>query len=331
MKKILISTLITFCMIIFAGNAFALGDDPPEPPGQPGSGYGSDDNYICTGYHTTTFGSMTEGTFTYIFEPNVLKNGSSAPVVIHLHGAMLLGPEIYWDTLRHIMKQGYIVIHPQYNKGLTGLLSDTDQYEMIGRAIDGVNEALNRLGSKAETQNMYIYGHSLGGLIGMCWEGAGGPAVAGRVLAHPNTDPSTGGGFTPDITLLDYEFLAVAATGPVTILGGNQDTIAPLNQQVDTYNALVNAGPKKVWYMHGDWYGSPDLDADHMAPINDDGIIPGFIMDLIGGDGEVDTLDYRYYNAAIDAMIQDEVVNVPWNMGTWSDGFPVNTPIDETP
>lgn len=320
--------LTTLMLILTAGSSFAMG---VRPPGPPSSGYGSDEAYICSGYDTTTFGSMTEGTFTYIFVPDTLKNGSSAPVLIHLHGAMLLGPEIYWDTLKHVLNQGYIVIHPQFNKGLTGLLSDTDQNEMIARAINGVNEALNRLGSTAETDHIYIYGHSLGGLIAMCWEGAGGPAVAGRVLAHPNTDPDTGGGFVPDITMLDFEALAPAAQGPVTILGGNQDTIAPLVQQIEAYTVLSGAGPKKVWYMHSDWYGSPDLDADHMAPINDDGIIPGFIMDMIGGDGEVDALDYRYYNAAIDAMLRDQVVDVPWNMGQWSDGTPVNTPIDETP
>jgi hypothetical protein len=168
--------------------------------------------------------------------------------------------------------------------------------------------------------------------MAMCWEGAGGPPAAGRVLSHPSTDPNgQGGGFQPEITVLDFWSMAPAATGPVILLGGNQDTIAPLNQQIDAYNALTNAWPKKLYYMHGDWHGDPDLDADHMAPINDDGIIPSLIMDLIGGDGEVDALDWRFYNTAIDAMIQDRVVNVPWNMGKWSDGYPVNVPVDQTP
>lgn len=323
-------TLIFTAMIVVISvvSSFAMG---VRPPGPPEDGYGSDEAYICSGYSTSTFGSITDGTYTYIFVPDTLINGSSAPVLIHLHGAMLLGPEIYWSTLKHVLNQGYIVIHPQFNKGLTGLLSDTDQNEMIARAIAGVNEALNRLGSKAETDHLYIYGHSLGGLMGMCWEGAGGPAIAGRVLAHPNTDPETGGGFQPDITMLDYAALAPAAEGPVTILGGNQDTIAPLWQQIDACAALGGAGPKKVWYMHGDWYGSDNLDADHMAPINDDGIIPALVMDMFGGDGEVDALDYRFYHGAVDAMLRDQLVDVPWDMGKWSDGTPVNTPVDETP
>lgn len=328
MKKSLLCMLAVAFLLSLPAQVLAFGSDP-EPPGQPATGYGSSASYLGNGYTATTFGSMTDGTFTYVFVPDVLKNGSSAPVIVQLHGAMLLGMEIYWDTIRHFFRQGYIVIHPQFNKGYTGIFSDTDQYEMIARAIDGVNQALSMLGSVAETDNLYLYGHSLGGLMAMCWEGAGGPPAAGRVLAHPCIDASTSG-FVPDLTELDYEALAPEATGPVIILGGNQDEIAPLNQQIDAYNALTSAGPKKLFYMHGDWYGSPNLDADHMAPICDDGIIPGFIMDLIGGDGEVDALDWRFYNAAVDAMM-DGVVNVPWNMGEWSDGTPVNTPVDETP
>ncbi len=316
--------LIGHCSIVFAGGS------EPEPPGQPETGYGSAGQYICSDYDLTMFGSISDGTKTYIFVPESLKNGSSAPVIIHLHGALLIGPEIYWTTLRHFMKLGYIVIHPQFNKGYTGVLSDTNQYDMIARAIDSVNQALAMLGDVAETGSMYIYGHSLGGLIGMCWEGAGGPPVAGRVLAHPNTDPNAQGGLQPEITALDYVTMAPAATGPVIIIGGNQDEIAPLDQQIDAFNALTGATPKKVFYMHGDWYGSPNLDADHMAAINDDGLIPGWAMDMFGGDGEVDALDWRYYHVAVEALI-DGVVDVPWDMGTWSDGTPVNTPVDETP
>ena len=45
-------------------------------------------------------------------------------------------------------------------------------------------------------------------------------------------------------------------------------------------------------------------------------------MGMLGGDGEVDTFDYRVFWAALDAAL-DGQNTLTFNMGAWSDGVPV--------
>jgi len=242
----------------------------------------------------------------------------------------LIWPEIYWAFIKHIIYQGYIVIHPQFNKGYLGILSDTDQYEMLDRAIAGVNEALDRIGTQAETEHIVIWGHSLGGMLAMCWEAQGGPPAYKKVLANPNTDPNAAGGLQPDITALDYVAMAPASTCPVIIQATDHDTIAPVQQQIDAYNALINAPAKVLYKFQEDCYGSPNLEGDHMAPITDDGIIPSWAMNMFGGDGEEDSVDWRFYWAAMDAALAGNNT-LTFNMGTWSNGTPVKPVLQVLP
>jgi len=67
-----------------------------------------------------------------------------------------------------------------------------------------------------------------------------------------------------------------------------------------------------------------------MAPINDDGWMPSFIMDILGGDGEVDTFDYRVFWPALDAALDNQTA-LDFNMGSWSDGAPVEGVTQLTP
>ncbi len=304
---------------------------PPSPPGRQASGFGSTANEICSNYSTGTFGSISDGTYTYYFIPSVLKNGSTAPVIIHLHGTMLVGPEIYWAMIKHWINAGYIVIHPQYNKGFTGILSDTNQYDQIARAVAGANEALSRVGAIADRSKIFLWGHSTGGLISLCWEAAGGPAAYKKILAAPCTDPNANAGFgQPSITSLDFWAMAPATTCPVIIMNGSSDTIAPLSQQCDAFRALTNAPSKVVYRAQEDTYGDPDLPANHMASTTDTGIVPSFIMDMFGGKGVEDAIDYRYYWAAMDAALAGNN-RLTFDMGKWSDGravLPVKTVID---
>lgn len=324
MKKLYCAIAVVVTFTVTCTMAFAGGSDP-EPPGRPSSGYGSTDNYICNGYTRHTFGDIDDGTRCSYYVPDTLIS-NPAPVIIEMHGVFLIGPEIYQGNIDHWTRQGYIVIHPQFNKDILSGFSDTDQYDHLDRGITAVNEALSRLGGIADTSQIYIYGHSEGALLALGWEAAGGPPAVARVLAAVNTDPNTGGGMQPDINVIDFISDASAITGPVIILGGNQDDIAPLNQQIDAYNALTNASSRRLYYMHGDWEGDPNLDADHMAPCTDMGLLSSGLLALLGmGDIEYDALDYRYYQATMDAVL-DGQTSMTFNMGTWSDGTPVNVP-----
>lgn len=303
---------------------------PVTPPKRPTSGPGSTASYISAGATKFSEGDATSGSRVWWFVPSTLKNGTKAPVVVLLHGFLLLAPEIYQPMIDHYTKQGYIVVYPQFNKGGFDVLNDTDQNAMLAKAIAGTNLALTRLGSKADTTKLFLFGHSLGGLLGAVWQGAGGPTPKGIVLANPSTDPSVG---MPDfvkglvsITPIPYASLVGSTTAPTVVLTGNGDTIAPSSQAVDLWNRIPSAASRSVFQAQTDTHGSPGLTADHMSPIQDSGIIPSWLMGTFGGDAEDDAMDWRFYESALDQMIAGTTVPT-FDMGKWSDGVAVKAPV----
>ncbi len=345
MKKVLLISLVAIFGVMLSFNfAAARGNPAPEPPGQASTGYGSSSEYICSGGTEYRSGSALNpwgGEWCWYYVPDQLKYGSEAPAVIFLHGMTLQSPDIYKAHINHLVKQGYIVFFPQINKGgIIGMLSDTNQNDMLKRSITSTNDAIsemkNELGDIIDEDNIYMFGHSLGGMIAACWEsgatwdGLNPPAIKGKCLANPSIDMSA----VPDFvnpTPLDIE-RAYLSTAPAIVLAGGSDDIAPTDSSVIPLcqNGLINAQSITIYEAYTDNYGEPDLDADHMASIQDDGFMPGFMMDLFGGDGEEDAMDYRYYWAAMDAVLDDQTT-LTYDMGEWSDGEPVTSPQEITP
>lgn len=302
----------------------------PDQPGQPTSGYGSAEGYLPGNAGITSIGQVqtvlnpggaTDGSRVWVFRPPVLRDGASAPVVVYLHGFALISPDIYADHVLHLVRQGLIVVHPQYNLG--GLLFpfDTSQSNMLDRAIAATDDAITWLGAAAGPR--HLFGHSLGGLMGAAWTHRGGPSLDSLVLANPSTaSPPIGTG-------LSWPSMAPATTARTVLLTGEDDTIAAPSQSDALFEAMPNAASRIVYEAKTDRHGEPssqDLVADHSAPAQDYGFIDGGIADLFGGPATLDSLDSRFYWAALDATI-DGRSTVPFAMGQWSDGTPVRSPV----
>lgn len=340
MKKMLCIMLAVFMGILFSfDSAMALGDPAPAPPGQAETGYGSDSAYICSGGTEYRSGNSLDpwaGMWCWYYVPDQLKYGSEAPAVVYLHGMTLQSPDIYKGHIDHLVKQGYIVFFPQINKGgIIGMLSDTDQNAMLRRSVNSTNEAIaklkSELGDIIDENHIYMFGHSLGGMIAACWESAATwdglqpVAIKGKCLANPSIDMSSVPDFVNPVPLdIGRAYLS---TAPAILLAGGSDSIAPTDSSVfPLYQyGLINTQLKTLYEAYTDEHGEPALEADHMASIQDDGWMPGFIMDILGGDGEEDAMDYRYYWAAMDAVLDDQAA-LPFDMGAWSDDEPVVAP-----
>jgi len=302
---------------------------PATPPGRPTTGPGSDDHAISAPATATSVGDGDTGTRVWTYVPATLAEGTKAPVVVLLHGFELLAPEIYQGLIDHLTKQGVIVVFPQFNKGGFGILGDTDQNAMLDRAIAAVGVAFGQLGAKADRSRVYLFGHSLGGLLASVWTAKGGVAPAGIVLANPSTDAGSG---IPDaikglvqLTPIAYAPLVPLTTAPTLVLTGDGDTIAPPAQSTGLYDLLTGAAARSVYELRGDSHGSPALTADHMASIQSQGIVPDVIMQAFGGVAHDDIADWRYYEAAIDQVLAGRTT-FSFDMGSWSDGTPV-TPV----
>jgi len=295
-------------------------------PARQTTGPGSKAAYIATSATETDVGDGTAGTRVYTYVPNVLKGGTKAPVVVLLHGFELLAPDIYQGLIDHLTRQGNIVVFPAYNKGGFGIVDDTDQNAMLNRAIASTNSAIAALGPKADLTKVYLFGHSLGGLLATSWTGRGGVAPAGIVLANPSTSAGAG---IPDfvaglvtVTPVPWQTLAPATTAKTVILTGDKDTIAPPAESIGIYDKLTGAAARSVYQLQNDTTELPNIQADHMAPIQKQGIVPDFIMNALGGDAEEDTADWRYYWAAIDQLMGGNA-SPTFSMGKWGNGAAV--------
>ena len=275
------------------------------PPGPPTSGYGSTQGYITDSWKEYDLGGSRDGSRVWWYVPDVLKDGDNAPVVVYLHGWTAYLPAYYMAKIEHLLRQGIIVIYPQYQKsGVVGLFTDTDQTVFLDRAVSSTALALNELGGVANTDELYVSGHSLGGLLGFCWEYGGG--VPARALVLENAALNSAAQPIPvDITILDWNLCAPEVTTPVYMLTGAEDALHI--DSLQAYDMLVNSPTVETFLAHSDSYGNPDIVANHGAPL---------------ASSSVDTLDGRYYFAGLDAVMAGQT-HLSFNLGNWSDGTPV--------
>lgn len=343
MKKIFVAMIVS-CAFIISGSLANASAPPPSPPSIPASGYGSPAKYICNSlynggsidhHHCIDFGDTDAGERCWVYIPSVLKNGTSAPVVIYLHGMFALVPPIYAPQIRHLVRQGYIVIFPEYNKGgFDGMFNDSNQYEQLGRAIDAVDAALDlpAVASRADMGSIYIASHSNGGNLSMGWVDNGGVPVQGLIMQHPCISNEAIPAFVRTLFLgdmieIDAPAHGPAITCPVVVVGGVDDTVAKPVQLNLIMNSLPNAASKVQYMYDSDDHGDPALEADHVVPCQNDGILPAWLLDLMGSMGfsafEEDSDDYRIHFAAVDAVL-DGKTRVPFDRGAWSDGRAVN-------
>lgn len=311
-----------------------------KPPGHPYTGYGSVERHITDAYTEYRFGAASDGDQTWYYVPNQLKYGDHAPVVVFLHGFAALYPSFYQSHIEHLLAQGNIVIFPQFQKAtLTGFLSEAglgqaaDQNLWARRAVETTAEALDLLGDAADRDEIYLYGHSLGGLITLAWQANGGVPVQALVLSHPQVNSQEG--IPPfvqsflKIIEIPWREYAASITAPVIILNGDEDIIAPVSQSEEILS-LVTAAPSAVLYVaQRDRYGYPFISPNHGAPLD---AIPGLPphLKVSGVSAELDVLDWRFYFAGLDAVMDGYRSGLPFDLGNWSNGRPVKPVLERT-
>lgn len=308
----------------------ALATTNATSPGRAPTGPGSTDAYVASQAQVFRSGRASQGRRVLWFVPDTLRDGSSAPVVVFLHGFSASNPNLYRDHVEHLLAQGYIVIFPQFNRsGLLALFSDTDQNAFLARAIASTERALDRLGPLAQRDQVYLYGHSLGGLLAYAWSAAGGPEVQGAVLANASF---AGNAALPafvqafvTIDPIDWAAAAPAIDVPLVLLTGTDDDIAAPGESYAAADAATNAPARTVWTLSSDDHGTPALSADHLAPLTRGAGIPDLIWGFFGAPPTDDTFDQRAYQAALDALIGGDIAPSP-DLGAWSDGTPVLAP-----
>lgn len=281
-------------------------------------------NYISPGYKKVTLGNFfdaSSGKRCWVFVPHILNKITKATTVLFLHGWLMMAPEIYLAHIEHLVKQGYIVIYPQFDKAyIWGIATDFDQGEKLKNAIYGINRGIEYLGSKIDMNDIVVYGHSVGGLLTLTLlSGQDGLKVPftpkALVMANPQVNPmatdDVPGFIKGIITTIDYNSRAALNKCPAIIITGQDDTMATPQMALEIYNSLTSVTSKVVYKA----LSVNGLKANHMASACDDGLIPAFLMDLVaGGACIVDDMDREVYWKALDTAIQNRTrvnFNIP--------------------
>jgi len=311
-----------------------------KPPGIPATGYGSKAAYITDQFDEYRFGSAAQGNLTWYYVPRQLKYGDRAPVVVFLHGFSAVIPKFYETHIRHLISQGNIVIFPQFQKTSllgflqeAGLFAPADQNVWARRAVESVDQALAELGDLVQPDQIYLYGHSLGGLIALAWQAQGGVIPAAAMLAHPQVNSQEGiPSFVQTfirIIEIPWRDYAGEIRFPVVILNGDVDTIATVEQSREILSRLQSAPSKELYIARRDCYGYPCLVPNHGAALDQIPPLPPHLQ-FFSISAELDALDWRYYFAGLDALLDGWRTDLPFDPGYWSNGQPVLPPLQES-
>lgn len=312
-KKLLALFVFGTLLLPIFGTVTATLDEPTQPD-QPISGPGSP-NYSHLSVLKTRH--KRGGKQFWIFEP-ILPKPKSAPLIVFNHGWSAIHPIIYRAWICHIVKKGNIVVYPRYQKGL---VRGFENFTI--NAINAVKDAISILNKgwhvRPELDKFAILGHSLGGGItanmAALAEEEGLPIPKAIMPVQPYNHRVEEINFSE----ISNETLMLVIVGEDDIVVGNESAKKIFEQA--TQIPLSN---KDFIIQVTDKYGTPDIVADHNAPI----CFPKFLF------GTVDAMDYystwKLFDALTDYTFYGENLeyclgNTPEQrfMGLWSDGTPV--------
>lgn len=314
---VLVERLLFTALCLFPAAAHAV--DPPSKP---------DYAYISPDFSVHQLGSCVDGSRVYVYQPDTPKPGG-ADVVVYMHGFAATRPTLYQGHMEHLVQQGNYVLFPQFQPGFCGLgrglvrgilrrLRRASPAEWFLIAGESVSDALDSL-PDGSYNDIYLFGHSLGGAFGMMF-GSLGDAFTKPVTAAVLSSPQPGGfeaipGLVTTIFFfrfgedIDVPNAAPETNYPVAVLHASDDDVAPLEDVMPSYDALGSSS-KAIYQAQTDTYSKPELTADHLL--------------VLSSKRSQDNLDWRYIWSGLDQVMAGvNVTDLSFDMGAWSDGEPV--------
>lgn len=270
----------------------------------------------------------------WLFEP-ASPRPDTAPVVAFHHGYGAINPMIYGAWIRHLVRQGYIVIYPRYQRNLFWPTSS----RFVRNASKGIKKALHRLKTEEgrvypDESSFFLVGHSYGGTISAnmaCnYQALGLPQPKGVMLCAPGTGPLKGG------LLEDYGNMP-ASTQLLIVNSINDYVVAEVLGQF-IYATATNTPQRNLIRILPDSHGQPALTSAHNECYALDTAFDTGLRNMTArralGVGRTDMADYYGFWKLLDGMIDYELHGIHQEyafgdtpeqryLGTWSDGRPV--------
>lgn len=324
MKRFRSTRLTLVVLVTYLCGAIVSASKRPSPPGKPNY------NYVSPTFSVVELGNCVDGSRVWIYQPTVLKQGGTADVVIYLHGHWLATPNHYEGHIEHLVKQGNYVIFPQFQEGFCSLgggffrgvpkfFGKQSSVKWSIQAAQATHAALQTLPAY---NNIYLFGHSLGGALAMIW-GSLSSIVPDPITAAVLSSPQPAGyeaipRFVTTVFFflfgegIDVPSLAPQTTFPIAVLYASDDDIAPLTDVWPAYQ-LLGSSVKAIYEAQSDSHGRPAINANHSVALSSS-----------ARDKGQDTLDWRYLWSGLDQVMHGKTVTtLQFDMGSWSDGIPV--------
>ena len=175
--------ILVILLLVSSSSLFSQTFQPPSEG--PGSATYQHDSVVVYDYAKKQDGY-------WLFEPS-LPRPEAAPVVVFIHGYGGFNPMIYGQWIRHLVRQGNVVIYPRYQKTMT--LPSPKKF--AGNVVTAIHDALEILATPAHinpiTDNFAMVGHSYGGAIAaditVHWKEQKIPEPKAIFLCAPGTGP----------------------------------------------------------------------------------------------------------------------------------------------
>jgi hypothetical protein len=338
--------------------ATGLFPDPPAKPSYPG------EIYPIT---TRAWGSHSQGNYVMAVLPERAVPDRPT-VILYLHGFTFCNPYFYAAHLQHLAKQGAYVFFVDYQSdqfpdtqtpeppssdwttSAQFLAAALESFQMTGEAMitnaaKAVQAAMAVVFPQSARPDLYLFGHSVGGLFALSWPFFNGvQGIKGILAADPI--PATAslpswlleGAREAAADVSTFPFLAqpvkASQTGqglnniPVALLIGNSDLFVNVSDWQRIWPCLATDNKRIYLSQTDNYYGIYRCDAQRALTAYHNQSVTNTLFygadalqGLIGGAGLENDLRWRCVWAALDAMLAGARADqLTFDMGAWSNG-----------
>lgn len=302
----------------------------PTGPVQPEEGPGSK-NYVHEEVIFQDFAAEEDGY--WLFEPAAPKP-DSAHVVVFLHGYGAIDPAIYGSWIRHLVRQGNIVVFPRYQKNIWS----PSPKHFADHAARAIRDALAEMGRgehvRPITSQLSFAGHSYGGVISAHLaarhEELQIPPPQAVMLCAPGSGPMKGG-------VLD-SYASIPADTRLLVIVHEGDRVVGDEFGVQVFETAVNTPHRNLIRQYEDNHGEPRIYDGHNHAYALDSTFYAGIKNVSYRralkSAKTDAMDYYGYWKLFDALLsctrsgqfcEYAFGDTPEQryLGEWSDGQPI--------
>lgn len=251
-------------------------------------------------------------------------------IVFFVHGYGAINPMIFGKWIKHLVKQGSVVIYPRYQRNL--VLPRPPRFSRY--ASKGYHAAMDRLalieGMRIAEDDIYYTGHSYGGVI--ITEIADNlkkykmPAPKGILSSEPGTGPFTGG--------IKQNYDGIPTDTKLVIISGSRDWTVQDYFAKYLFQNLSHIEDLSYFLQEPETFDSVRISASHYEPYSIDRTFDNGYMNYTSNKAlrvsKLDVIDFNVYWNILDQLMgnsqfpnEDLFSDADYYFGKWNSEQPM--------